>query len=214
MIKKYKNELGQFITQQQIENLEFYDTIFYDEDHIKFIEKYSIYAEDDKSVIIEYFLDFDEDKSAIVDQLYQRDKLVESVVIYSVKEVSGNFSKWNYEYFRVDGTVRERGIEVFDAYNRTIFSGSLDLNTNTLLDGSSKNYYNDLSAEESEPFISFTYHADGTVNWVIDNEELYYIKGVSLEEFLANSEYSQVDFPWNNHPYYHSTYPFLPIGDL
>ncbi|QNR86040.1 hypothetical protein H9N25_06320 [Pedobacter riviphilus] len=59
--------------------------------------------------------------------------------------------------------------------------------------------------------FTFTYDNDGSIITITDHEDRFgYYAALDLQQFTEEPMIQDSFFPWNEHPYYHSAYPFLP----
>ena len=109
------------------------------------------------------------------------------------------------------GVLEDKGIFVFDNKNRKIASCSIDLNTGERTD-KRKAFFGDpvtffySFGDENIPNITFWYEDNNTIE-----EVFYYEDDYTLPEFLANTQI-MAQFPWNQHTYFHSFEPMLPLN--
>ncbi|MFD2581070.1 hypothetical protein ACFSR6_01115 [Pedobacter vanadiisoli] len=206
---KYKNSIGSFITDQQVKELNEYNKITYQDNEIKTIESF-ISSKTKNQTVISYFLDDGEDKQVIVEQ---NTSVIEnkSCLIYLNKESKNGFNLWDIEEYNKEGVLRFKSKEVYDNKHRLIFLGGINPITNSLEDRSIKFYYlNEFEDEYKDRLLRIVYEQNGDVNTIVDiNNYFDYYKAPSLAEFLLDTQGQQL-FPWDDHPYYHSAYPFLP----
>ncbi|MBO9674364.1 MAG: hypothetical protein J7577_13030 [Sphingobacteriaceae bacterium] len=206
---KYKNSIGSFITDQQVKELNEYNKITYQDNEIKTIESF-ISSKTKNQTVISYFLDDREDKQVIVEQ---NTSVIEnkSCLIYFNKESKNGFNLWDIEEYNSEGILRFKSKEAYDNKHRLVFMGKFNNDTDILESGSFKFYYlNKYEDEYKDRLLKITYDEHGDVDVIIDiNDHFDYYKAPSLDEFLAD-DVGQILFPWNEHPYYHSAYPFLP----
>jgi hypothetical protein len=211
---KYTNELGSIITTQQQSSLTNYNKLTYISDNLKMIESYE-QSSDVNYKTVKYFLDTTEDKNTILQQYSDAVNNV-SCILYFNNQAGNGFNLWDWESYSKDSQLYFKGKEVYDNKNRLIFSCSFDLITNLLDDGAFKNYYgNQFDNPNDDLLLEFTYTSSGDVDLIFDIQGNFgYIEGISLDDYLADSQFSQQDFPWDQHTYYHAVTPYLPTGDL
>jgi hypothetical protein len=207
---KYKNILGSFITLQQKTSLTDYKKLTYIYDTLKIIES-NVMIEGLNYKTMSYFLDATEDKSTILNRYIDSLNKVKCILYFN-KQSSYGFDQWDWESYSYNSELTFRGKEVFDSKGRMIMTCTFDLVTNSLQDRAVKYYYgNQLDDENDDNLFQFEYDQDGDLDMVFDVQENFgYIEGIRLETFLANVKLSQVTFPWDQHPYYHSALPYLP----
>lgn len=211
---KYTDEYGGNISSQQQSNFGRYNKLTISSGNIKMIESFK-QSRGINYKTINYFLDPNENKVDILQQ-YSDPLNNARCIIYSNKQSANTINLWDFEEYSKDTILLFKGKQAFDSVNRIIFACTFDLLTNELQNGAIKHFYNIPSENPSNGLLlQFTYDSNGNIDWIIDIKEKFgYIKGISLDEYLADTEFSQVDFPWNQHPYYHAVTPYLPIGDL
>lgn len=211
---KYKNELGADISSQQQRDLVNYTKLTFDSGQLKIIETFS---QGRKSIsrTVEYFLSPEENKTDLLRQFSSTVNNRKSIFYFN-KQSANNINLWDYEEYGKDEKLYFKGKQAFDALDRLVFDCTFDLATNQLKDSATKYYYGTaVENTTDDPVLSFTYDSNGDITWIMDTQEKFgYIKGISLNEYLADTKFSQVNFPWDQHPYYHSVTPYLPTGDL
>ncbi|WP_426327875.1 hypothetical protein [Pedobacter sp. R-06] len=206
---KYKNNVGSFIADQQIQGLSEYNKITYQDNEIKTIENF-IKSKTKNKKVISYFLGPGEDKVSIIQQ---NTSVLDnkSCLIYLNKQSENDFNLWDIEEYDSEGLLQFKSKEVYDNKHRLIFMGVITNDTNLLKTGSLKYYYsNKYEDEYKDRLLEVVYDENGDVNIIVDiNDHFDYYKAPSLEEFLLDTEGQQI-FPWEEHPYYHNAMPFLP----
>lgn len=211
---KYTNDLGITVTDQQLSTLRSYKKITIDTGVVKMIERF--WKTDDMTFkIVNYFLSKTENKQEIVERFSDIENDI-SCRIYFNKQSQNGFDLWEYEEYTRTTEIVFKGKEVFDSNNRMIFSANFDLNTGALLLGATKIYHSGISDNPlNDELLMFSYKEDGSVDLIYDSQEEFgYIKGIYLDKYLADTQFSQVDFPWDQHTYYHNVLPYLPAGSL
>ena len=210
----YKNEFGSDITPEQQSSLNRYDKISYKDNLIKMIESIGKGRNFDRKTI-EYFLDITENKNTILQQYTDQSNNVNCVVYFN-NQSSNGYYLWDWESYSTIGTLKFRGKTVYDIDHKLIMYCSFDLNTGLLQEGAWKNCYANQSKTESEDqLLQIIYDVNGNVASLVDfTGKFGYSKSLTIDEFLADIKFSQVDFPWDQHPYYHSVLPYLPEGNL
>jgi hypothetical protein len=211
---KYKDELGAYVSSQQLGKQETYDKLTFKSGNLKIIESfYQSGVTNYKTVY--YFLEPDEYKTGILQRYTSASNNV-SCIIYFNKESANNINLWDFEEYGEDGKLYFKGKEAFDKLNRIIFHCTFDLSTNQMRRGATKHYYGSVAENPTDDsLLDFDYGSNGNLDLIIDVQEKFgYIEGISLDEYLADAKFSQVDFPWNQHLYYHAVTPYLPSGEL
>jgi len=210
---KYQNLFGDSLTSQQIVELSDYSKISFKNNNVKIIEYYSLTISG-MSTVVSYFMDTEEAKQDILDKYCDPIKHVKCTLLFNKQQI-GRYHLWKWEDYSVDKICTHKGEKVYDEKHRTLFSNEIDIRSDTLK--SAQKYYhgNVYSGEFADTLLGFNYNSDGSVKYIFDTHEKYgYIRGITLDEFLEDTEFSQELFPWEQHPYFHSAYPFLPEGDL
>ncbi|SDP97646.1 hypothetical protein SAMN05428975_4457 [Mucilaginibacter sp. OK268] len=210
----YTNELGSIITPQQRNSLTNYNKLTYISGNLKIIESY----EQSRNIsyrTVRYFMDETEDKNIILQQNSDVTNNASCIVYFNKQETNG-FNLWDWESYSKKGHLYFKGKEVYDSQSRLIFTCSFDLVTNQLQDGAFKNYYGNQFENPSDVLLlEFTYKSSGDVDLIFDcNGNYGHTKSISLNEFLADTQFSQQQFPWDQHEYYHAITPYLPTGNL
>jgi hypothetical protein len=211
---KYTDGFGSEISSEQQRKLVNYDKLTFDSGNLKMIESFHQSRGIDYG-IIKYFLSPEENKTDLL-QHYSSAVNNVSCIFYFNKQFANNINLWDYEEYRKDEKLYFKGKQAFDALNRLVFVCGFDLATNQLKDRAKKYYYG-AAAENStnDSILWFTYDSNGDLNSITDIQEKFgYNESISLDEYLADTDFSQIDFPWNQHPYYHAVTPYLPTGDL
>lgn len=201
---KYKNTAGNLITSQQVQNLDYFDKITFVDDQIKMIES-KIRIRNGSRTTISYYLSNSENKQEILNKFTDADKNQNCNISFN-KQNFGEFSIWDDEEYSKEGDLRHRGKHTLDNNGRLIFSGNFDLQTNQLLYGAFKNYY-----RLDEAVFTFYYDAEGNVKTIVDCKNIFgYYAAFDLQQFTEEPLIQDSFFPWDEHPYYHFVYPFLP----
>ncbi len=211
---KYKDGFGNIITEEQQKYLTEYEKITYEMNQIKMIEYFKKHRGIDRKTV-DYFLSSDKDKNDIL-QKYSDPVNHVRCILYFNNQIANNFNLWDWESYSEDAQITFKGKIVYDSKHRLIFYCSFNLLTNKLDNGAWKNYYGNIfENEHDDKLLIFDYDNNGDIDWIIDIKEKFgYTKGISLNQYLADTDFSQVDFPWDKHPYYHTVTPYLPTGDL
>lgn len=205
----YTNETGSVLTEQQVSLLTSYTIITYEDGNIKKTErtgmgKGNIYRS------VQCYLDPTEDKDEII-QSYSDGKT--GLTIYFNAQSQNGFTQWNSEGYAPVGTLKSKGISVYNSENWVILSCSLDLNSGDPIAGGIKNYYGNHSPNQfDDRLLQFDYNADGSLDSITDFNDTYGFNdgSVQLDYFLSYMQSIQQDFSWNQHPYFHSLTPYLP----
>ena len=206
---KYTNEDNEPITMQQLNVLEPHNKHFYENNKLKKIEQYRFIERGKKFVLrgVEYYLSSQENLNAITNE-YVNENLYRFVVWHNNQTNSFGDQYWECNiYERL--ALKIKGKRVFNNEGLLIASCSIDINTGLISDRR-KNFYGDKSIYKrlsyEDEFLSVTYNNSDVRGIYVGDDD--YI----LTEFLA-SQHEEV-FVWDDHPYYHSFEPMLPIGPL
>lgn len=210
-IIKYANELLNPITESQLSMLQKYNKLIYEDGLLKVIEFYG----KTRSINYKrtnYFLNSSENKNFIIDQFTDSTKN-EMCLVYFNKQSLGDYNLWDWESYSMDRVLKLKGKHVFDKNNKIILSINYDLDTNAIKSAYKYYYENLIEGEMTDHLLRFSYD-NGELDSISDIKSTYgYIQSIDLEQFLADIEFSQVQFPWHQHPYYHSLYPLLPQSE-
>lgn len=211
MIEKFFNEFGDKITFYQATSSKFYRKMVYDDDMRLQSYEESISSKSGVQLVLYKFVQPGENHLMILESLPQT---YDKYVLYFNVSRQGIYSIYDWEEFTSSKVLKFKGKTVFDENYRIIFDCSLDLVTGSLLPNAEKYFYgNDKENQYDNILLEFVYDETGDIVWIIDvNENFGYIRGISLNEYLQDTKFSQIDFPWSQHPYYHSAYPFMPEG--
>jgi hypothetical protein len=212
---KYKNTFGTTISFNQVKTLNRYYIINCENGAVKTIISVDKYSGIEKKGI-SYYMGISEVKNDVLQNLKQFNSYHYFVLFYNKQNAYG-VDLWDFEEYKENLTLNGKGKKAYDGKHRVVMSCGLDLQTNQPKGNFIyKKYYGNQFGNESEDLlIKVEYYENGNVDWIYDsNENFGYSDPISLQEFLADTEFSQQDFPWNQHPYYHSIYPFLPEGPL
>lgn len=208
---KYKNNSGFFIPEVQAKSLERFEKITYLDGARKYIEITYPVRRGESRTRINHFMSDNEQKQDILNRYIGK---YAAISLYFKQQTNLNFTLWDYELYSSEGVITGKSRIVYDSYDRMIFSGALDLQTGQIEGKSDKVYYNPISAE-NEVFFVFRYDEQGDIEWVTDHKnDDTWAGGYYPDEFQNIGIDPNIDFIWNQHPYYHSAYPFLPTGDL
>lgn len=163
--------------------------------------------------VTEYFLDESEDINAILDE-FSDPILNKRCIIYNNMQTNGNYTLWDRAEYSIHKVIKFKGKTVFDSSNRRLVNIDYDINTNTIKEAYKYFYENVYEGELSDRLLEFKYYENGELEYISDIKNRFdYIKPVNLTQFLADTQFSQVDFPWDQHTYYHNLYPLFPEGD-
>lgn len=208
--KKYKNESGMYIPEVQARSIDSLQTITYIDGIRRFEERASPMRGGGTRINIEHYLIDDEEKQNVLNSYINR---YNSITLYFNKQTQLDFKLWDFESYSDSGVLKSKGKATDDRYDRIIFYCYFDLQNGQLKNMSEKTYYNPLSTE-NEIFFMFRYDDQGQLDWVRDFKNVSWNDGYHASEFQQIGSDPSIDFLWEQHPYYHSTYTFLPIGDL
>lgn len=207
---KYLNESGSIISAEQQASLEDYHKLTFIDGSIKIAEMFYVL----KNIThreVSYFMDESESKNAILNRYSDTINKVNCILYFNKQELNG-FTKWDWEAYSKDSILKFKGNEVYDFNHKLIFNCSFDLTTNELQEGAFKCYYANESEDPNiDRLLKFTYDENGDIDLIFDSNGNYgYAEAFSLNEFLADTNFSQVLFSWDQHTYFHSVNPFLP----
>jgi len=215
----YKNLYGESITQTQAQkNNNFYSEEIYEDSILKKTFRYS----GNELMDILIYLDSSDNIQDAINELNIDNG---GGGIYFGKQVINGYTCWEYEHFR--------GLEkiakckyVFDQSQREVAFQVIDITTGNILDVSKKFYLEDLGVFASHVKIpengifKFYYDFSGLEigEIFVDLNLSYYMDvgggGFTIDSdqniFLEDSELASV-FNWNEHPYYHSAEPLVPV---
>jgi hypothetical protein len=207
---KFFNKYSNPITASQVQQMDSYQVHNFIDGRIKSKDFYIDGQLRKKS----YYLDDDELLSHWVEAFTAKGNF--SWSLFFNKEQSGPFVQWEIKTYAKTGELKYRNIVVLDEFDQVIFRGDLDLEHDNIMNNMQKHYYvNNPTDRITNELLAFTYNADGSFRYIHDVQNLYdHIKPLELEAFLADTKFSQQQFPWDQHPYYHAATPYLPEGDL
>jgi len=208
---KYKNNSGFFIPEVQAIASSSFKKITYLDGAMKYMEFTSPARGGGSRTRIEYFMS---DNELIQDVLNKYMGEYAPIHLYFNKQTNLSFTLWDCDLFSTEGILLSKNKTVYDLFDRNIFSCELDKQTGEIKNHYFKTYYNQLSSEE-EAFFMFEYDKQGKLEWISDlkNDDTW-AGGYYPNEFQDIGSDPLIDFVWDQHPYYHSAYPFLPTGDL
>ena len=208
---KKTNEDGKFITDQQATMLYTYNNNIYDS-VTNTLNKVEFFFVDRKTGEHKqwggavYLID-GKDLDTSVNQHIEIGK---SWTFYYNKQTNNNGDvQWEFVTY-IKGILEDKGIFVFDNKDRKIASCWVDITTGQKTNkwkcffGDPAIFAYEFGSEDSANF-EFTYRDDDTIKEVFNYDDDY-----TLDEFLANEEI-MAQFPWNQHTYFHSFEPMLPI---
>lgn len=151
-----------------------------------------------------------ENITAILDELCNVD-LKRKCIIYNNMQTNGNYILWDWTEYSLEKVITFKGKAVFDSNNRRFVNIHYDINTNAIKRAYKYFYGNVYDGELSDRLLEFEYFENGELEYISDIKNRFdYIKPVNLTQFLADTQFSQVDFPWDQHTYYHNLYPLFP----
>ena len=206
---KYTNEDNEPITMQQLNVLEPHNKHFYENNKLKKIEQYRFIERGKKFVLsdVEYYISSEENLNAIINE-YVSESLNYFVAYYNNQSNSFGDQYWEYNIYKRLSLIT-KGKKVFTNEGLLLASCLIDINTGLISDRW-KHFYGDKSIykriDYEDHFLSITYDDSNVVKIYVSDDDYF------LDGFLE-SHYADI-FVWNNHPYYHSFEPMLPIGPL
>jgi hypothetical protein len=211
---KYTDEFGSVISEQQRETMVTYNKETLVDGNLKMEESLGLGRNKDYAHI-NYYLGAGEDKNTVIQNYCDRVKLISCTMHFNKVSVNG-FNQWDWEDYHRDQSLKFKGIVTFDQNQRLIFLCDFDLVNDELMAGAVKYFYgNQFVNAYDDRLLEFRYDADGMVESIIDVHENYgYIKSITLSDFLKDTDFSLVQFPWDQHRYYHAVTPYLPTGAL
>lgn len=208
--KKFYNTYGDQINEIQLSSMSNYRIKTIINNKLKIVEQF----EDKLFADGEYYLEENENINDLIQEYCIKRK--QRWYFHFNKQTSGIFTLWDWEAINSDGIMYFKGKRVLDNKNRKIFYCQLNLQTNEIKGESVKIVYQNLNEDEnSDILFEFYYNEDGSLFMVGDPNEIYLDKiiGAKPQDFI-NSARIQAIFPWHQHPYYHSVFPYLPDGSL
>ncbi|WP_417368874.1 hypothetical protein [Flavobacterium beibuense] len=212
IVTKYLNETLDPITEDELLTYErYYEDIYID----GFLKKRTHLGNSRKGRyrITHYFLNDSEDINAILNEFCDL-ILNKRCIIYNNMQTNGNYTLWNWTEYSLEKVIKFKGKVVFDSNNRKLVLIYYDINTNSIKRAHKYFYENIYEGELSDRLLGFSYFENGELEYISDIKNRFdYIKPVDLTQFLADTKFSQVDFPWDQHTYYHNLYPLFPEGD-
>ena len=212
IIVKYTNVLSDFITEKQANQSDSYSKYIYYDGLLKKIEYYGK-ARVKTYKVTTYFLDSSENKDIIIEQFTDSNANFKCVVYFN-QQISGSFSLWDREEYTKEGILVFKGKDVFDSNNKMLLSVDYVLGSDSIKSAYKYYYGNRYESELKDRLLEFSYDSTGQLLQIMDVDNNFgYLKSIDIDQFLADTNFSQVQFPWVLHPYYHSLYPFLPQSD-
>jgi len=211
---RYLNEFLDTITEAQAALLQSYVVDHFEDGLLKKREFYRE-AKSGKYKVTNYFSDSSENKALIIEQ-FTGISARGSCVIYFNMRASGEYSLWDWEQYSMEGILRLRGKTVLDANYKEFLIIDTELDSDTIK-SAYKHYYGDVHAGEiKDLLLEFGYDKVGNLISICDVKGIYgyETKSIDLERFLLDTEFSQIMFPWDQHPYYHNLYPLLPESEI
>jgi len=206
---KYKSCYGYSITEQQASGD--FDKEYYIGDVIKQIDHY----DNDELDYITYYLSPEENLNAKLGELNQ---LTKTILIYSDKEVLGNFTSWMATYYE-HLVLSARENWVFDNQHRAIAIRFFTLD-GSKIEETVKSYYMPNINPAGNTYgipgygqIKFYYRPDPEDNYAGIN-----IDGFEDDMYKLSADGAKIFnhfmiarlFKWEDHPYYHSAEPLVP----
>lgn len=212
----YTNRYDKILTQQQLEQTEDFVKQTRIDGILKIKEdNYRINKNNKKFKRITYFLDdATEDKNTIAAQFCNVQDNASCTIRYN-KQTANGFTLWDVQFYDTDGQpAGAGGQEVYDNQGRTIYSSSFDEQTGQLKSVTKILYANETENawEDRLFYFDFIFNPDsGELELSISdvNHRYYWLMPQNINlEFVQGAGY------WNNHPYYHSHLPILPLTPI
>ncbi|MBJ2125345.1 hypothetical protein [Flavobacterium sp. IB48] len=204
---KYTNQDGNYITNQQVENLKFFNKEFFYNNELKMVEIYAPQGRTNNIILDggDYYLSSNENLETIISQYASTGN--NWTFFYNNQNNNLGDSYWEYLFYN-KGELETKGIKVFNNEKLLIASCTINLETNEI-DEQRKYFYGDLNIykrnEYRYPFLSVFYDENNNVRDIYIYDEDYQ----SVDEFLSSA--SSKYFDWNSHPYFHNFTPILPV---
>ncbi|WP_417355130.1 hypothetical protein [Flavobacterium sp.] len=212
IVTKYLSVTLDSITEDQRLMLDkYYEDIYID----GFLKKRTHHGNSRKGKywITHYFLNDSEDINTILDEFCDIG-LKKRCIIYNNMQTNGNYTLWDWAEYSPEKVIKFKGKTVLDSNNRRFVNIYNDINTNAIKRAHKYFYENVYDGELSDRLLGFSYFENGELEYISDiNNRFDYVKPIDLTQFLADTHFSQVDFPWDQHTYYHNLYPLFPEGD-
>nr|WP_199000523.1 hypothetical protein [Flavobacterium sp. ASV13] len=205
---KYTNDSGNYITDQQVSFLQFYNKEFFiNGNELKLVEKYGPQGRSNKNVVLkgsEYYLSPDEDLQLIINQY----STTAPYWTFCYNKQTNNYGDVYWEYlFYKNGELDVKGRQVFNNEKLLIASCTIDVETNQLKNRR-KFFYGDLNFykrnEYESHFLSVSYNENNDVSDIYIYDDDYQ----SVNEFLSST--NSIHFDWLGNTYFHSFDPILP----
>jgi len=204
---KYTNQDGNYITDQQVLNLKFYNKEFFNNNELKIVEKYGPQGRTNKIVLKggDYYLSSNEDLQMIIDEYKSTGS--SWTFFYNKQKNNAEDVFWKYLFYK-EGELNVSGMKVFNKEKLLIASCTINLENNQV-ENQRKYFYGDLNiykrTEYNSPFLS-VFYANNEVSDIYIYDDDYQ----SVDEFL--SSHDSTYFDWISHNYFHSFEPILPTG--
>jgi hypothetical protein len=211
---KYKNEMGEIVTQQQFNQLKNYIMETVDDVTGHIVKEENVYHSTRKIFkSISYYLDNDNEYNDKLNEFMQVPDAT-SVRIFFNKVSAFDFRLYDAHVYKKDGILFKKEKYVFDNQNRLIMHCDIDLQTENLIYPNSKYYYGnetELQIYGPDFYLKFSYEFDSETNQLITyvsdkSENPFHINQLNVNKAI---EYFGQAF-WDAHPYYHTMFPLLP----
>lgn len=202
---QYLDEHGIIITEKQCSVIGRYSKITYIDNALKIIEEFGRGSRNRDVRGVQYFMDASERKSDVLKGY--TDGKTRCTLRFNDKSQNG-FTQWDVEEYNIAGVLKWKGNGVYDNANRLVMYCYFDLNTGALQDGV-KNLYGNIHPKEFDDLLlRFRYDNTGQIEDISDVHVSFGFNdgSLTLDEFLA----FEANFPWDQHPYFHSITPYLP----
>lgn len=213
---KYKNNIGSFITAQQVQGLTSYQKVTYNNSQLQMIEEFLPIRIGTKKTV-DYFMGENDVKTDVIHEniniaLADSNITKFTLVIYFNKQMANGYTAWDWEEYNINNEFRFKGKSTFDNKDRIIFWCSYDIQTNALEPGAFKYYYGGVFDDENNDLLlTFHYYEDGTIEQVTDHNDFLGLNDAVDEDTL----WAYRDkFDLDDHPYYKSANIILPTGNL
>jgi hypothetical protein len=213
---KYKNFEGELLTPQQLAVI--------NDDYSK--EQYI----DDKLKRVDYYIRgsinwgayYLEDGENIQSVLTGLGEVWQSTLLFLDEQAVGGYVARNWEVYQGANKL-DKGRTVYDSLNREVGEETLSLNTLDVIKVTKKYYL-----DQFGPFIDDGYVLNfGTFEFTYDSPGLpsekirvwVNLPGFDHKDYPINDQRNELTHPiirkifiWEDHPYYHSSSPFIPIS--
>ena len=156
---KYTNQDGNYITDQQVLNLKFYNKEFFNNNELKIVEKYGPQGRTNKIVLKggDYYLSSNEDLQMIIDEYKSTGS--SWTFFYNKQKNNAEDVFWKYLFYK-EGELNVSGMKVFNKEKLLIASCTINLENNQV-ENQRKYFYGDLNiykrTEYNSPFLSVFY---------------------------------------------------------